>query len=67
MKIELKNKRNQNNKFHKFKGGNTMPTKDTLIYIGMEDDGTKVYWSPYYCMTEYHKPDGKVIRIAIKS
>ena len=43
-----------------FSGGKKMPTKDTLIYIGTEDDGTRVYWSPYYCRTEYHKPDGKI-------
>lgn len=36
-----------------------MPTKDTLIYIGEESDGTKVYWNPYYCMKEFHFPDGK--------
>ena len=37
-----------------------MPTKDTIIYIGTEEDGTKVYWCPYYCSTEYHRPDGKI-------
>lgn len=40
-----------------------MPTKDTWFYIGTEDDGTRVYWSPYYCKTEYHKPDGKVVSV----
>ena len=44
-----------------------MPTKDTKIYIGTEDDGTKVYWSLYYCRTEYHKPDGRIVCVIKKS
>ena len=44
-----------------------MPTKDVVFYIGTEEDGTRVYWSPYYCRTEYHKPDGRVISVTRKA
>ena len=40
-----------------------MPTEDMVIYIGTEDDGTKVYWSPYYLKTIYYKPDGEIVAI----
>lgn len=40
-----------------------MPTKDMVLYIGTEEDGTKVYWNPYYCRKEYHRPDGKIIYV----
>lgn len=43
-----------------------MPTKDTWFYIGTEEDGTRVYWNPYFCKTEYHKPDGRVISVTRK-
>jgi hypothetical protein len=48
------------------KEGRAMPDKNTKIYIGEEEDGTKVYWSPYYCRTEYHKPDGKISYVVRK-
>ena len=44
-----------------------MPTKETKIYIGTENDGTKVYWCPYYHRTEYHRPDGEVRFVTITS
>ena len=40
-----------------------MPTKNTLIYRWTEKDGTRVYWNPYYCRTEYHKLDGKIVYV----
>lgn len=40
-----------------------MPDKNTKIYIGTEEDGTRVYWSPYYYRKEYHRPDGKIIYV----
>lgn len=45
-------------KFNSKENGNA--DKDERFYIGTEDDGTKVYWYPYYCMTEYHRSDGSV-------
>lgn len=48
-------------------GGKIMPTKDALFYIGIEEDGTKVYWSPYYHRMEHHKPDGTIIYVEKKS
>ena len=37
------------------------------IYIGTENDGTKVYWNPYFCKTEYRRPDGRIISVDRKN
>lgn len=33
------------------------------IYIGTEEDGTEVYWNPFYCKAELRKPNGEVISV----
>ena len=30
-----------------------MPDKDEKFYIGDEEDGTRVFWIPYYCISQY--------------
>lgn len=37
-----------------------MPTKNTLILQEIRS-GIKVYYNPYYCRTEYHLQDGRIV------
>lgn len=49
-----------------FSGGKKMPDKNDKFYIGDEEDGTRVFWIPYYRITEYHRPDGTIDIIKMK-
>ena len=41
--------------------------REFKIYIGTDEDGTKIYWNPCNRSKEYHKKNGEVVVVLVTS